>query len=657
MIEYIYFIKCPSCPECHDEHFYYFDEAKARAMNFLSHKPIITQVEADYNDFNECTNSCDLGTVWSWEDMMDDVPSDNELTTFSKSETFRDPDFFNCEFDDLDSVPDNYARPTETPVKLVAESYDGDYTLDFDDREQVQKDRVFAACEAGKEVTINIGSDYVGNPLEIRFSDGSVYSDSFLRVYKTGDDSYYLGLWHYSDDGDEAEGDDYNADCSFDEIWEMITSYIADRAVDIVAESSKPIPADMTVESLVEMTEENEDAVECKVCEELFEKAKCHKDTKRGWVCNECAKLNEFYKRDPFDHHDPDYDEDEAADALAGMIDGAKDAEYNRALDSLSESSKYKNSVEFHYDALTVTIATKVIPATLEDPEDYLEGEYTDEFDFEVETSTVEEVLWDFITEEDAADVPGGLEALENDDTWKAFLDAHFDELLEKYNDKFLEYFREDAEEAAREVFQERYVDGLEAAEDTRFDEACSKQPITESAVVSEMRDGSIEIYYSDLTATVFGPKRDVDDWDEEDVTGDFTYTVDRDEVATVIWENFITPADVTSVPGGLAALEDDQEWAKFLDSHFSILLDKYDYKIREWYRDEALEAFKEKCQQEYSEGPYNPFEESLAASKTFLEEFADAETHKANLNDCPECGSVSYDMKEQYCSNCGFGL
>lgn len=67
MVEYIYFVKCPNCE---DEHFDFFDEAKAYALGCLSKKPIITQVEVCRNDFGECTDSYDLGTKWSWEDMM-----------------------------------------------------------------------------------------------------------------------------------------------------------------------------------------------------------------------------------------------------------------------------------------------------------------------------------------------------------------------------------------------------------------------------------------------------------------------------------------------------------------------------------------------------------------------------------------------------------
>ena len=84
MIQYIYFVKCPNCE---DEPFDFFEEAKAYALGCLSAKPIITQVEVNRDDFGCCTDSCDLGTVWSWETMMSDVPDiTSDLLTFSKDD-------------------------------------------------------------------------------------------------------------------------------------------------------------------------------------------------------------------------------------------------------------------------------------------------------------------------------------------------------------------------------------------------------------------------------------------------------------------------------------------------------------------------------------------------------------------------------------------
>ena len=61
----------------------------------------------------------------------------------------------------------------------------------------------------------------------------------------------------------------------------------------------------------------------------------------------------------------------------------------------------------------------------------------------------VANTIWDvFITEEDVADVPGGLEALEDDEAWKKFLETHFDDLFEKYYDELLKYYKDAAQEA-----------------------------------------------------------------------------------------------------------------------------------------------------------------------------------------------------------------
>ncbi len=538
MIEYIYFVKCPNCE---DEHFYFFNDAKECAMSQLSKKPIITQTEVNRNDFGECIDSCDLGTVWSWEDMMNDVPADSEQTTFSKVDTVERDNCFDQEFDELDNS-------LEAPVER------------------------------------------------------------------------------------------------------------------------KPVPAGIAIESLVEEMEENEDTVECRVCEELHDKSNCHKDAKLGWVCEGCrepsAKLRTWICF--FDGRDVgtveaanEYEAkvkmmDEYPEYPYSLYDGCfwVAPEDDAESDTLTEASKYKDSIELHYDSLTTEITTRVIPATLEDPADYEEDEYTDEYDFEVDTDTIEEVLWnEFITEEDVADVPGGLEALEDEAAWKAFLDTHFEDLLEKYNDQLLEYFREDAEEAAREDFQTRYNN---EADDWYYEgfEAPSKEmseDISTSNTASSWSLQPVELEYLNLEVTVQGRKRDVDDWDEEETfVPYYLYKADPTSVAEVLWD-LMTDEDVAEVPGGFEALEDDAAFDEFMNRNFDNLVEKYMAALCDHFKEYA----REECEESHSFGESYTTKES----KTFLEEFDDAETHKANLTDCPECGTVSYDMKEQYCINCGLGL
>ena len=96
MVEYIYFVKCM---DCEDEPFDFFDKAKAFALSNMSKKPEIHQTEVIRNDFGECVDSTDYGKVWSWDEVMSDIPEDTD-TVFSKSETFGDID---TEFDNLDN--------------------------------------------------------------------------------------------------------------------------------------------------------------------------------------------------------------------------------------------------------------------------------------------------------------------------------------------------------------------------------------------------------------------------------------------------------------------------------------------------------------------------------------------------------------------------
>ena len=353
MIEYIYFVKCPNCE---DEHFYFFSDAKDCAMGRLSQKPIITQTEVNRNDFGECTDHCDLGTVWSWEDMMKDVPADSEQTTFSKVDTVECDNCFDHEFDELDNS-------LETVIH-------------------------------------------------------------------------------------------------------------------------KPVPAEMTVEQLVEEMEENEDDVECRRCEELFDKSECKYDKDyHGWLCWHCQQA---------------------------VLDHGGDLKIGTAPVDESYSSNPQDQVELEYPSLTVTL---------------------------------------------------------------------------------------------------------------------------------------------------YGPKRDVDDWDEVEHTTSHVFLVPKVEVATAIWENWITDEDAADVEGGLDTLEDDTAWEKFLETHFDDLFEKYHQQILDYFKDEAAEDFRERSQEEhdlerwannskiYDWDDSDVVEESVG-QKPFLEEFDDAETHKANLTDCPECGTVSYDMK-----------
>jgi hypothetical protein len=117
MVTYIYFVKCS---DCEDELFDFFDEAKDYAMGCLTKKPIITQTEVCRNDFGECTDSADLGTVWSWEDLMDEggyTDAEPTKSIFTKDDLKLMADGQDPEFDNLDnSVDCEIAEPETSEV-------------------------------------------------------------------------------------------------------------------------------------------------------------------------------------------------------------------------------------------------------------------------------------------------------------------------------------------------------------------------------------------------------------------------------------------------------------------------------------------------------------------------------------------------------------
>jgi hypothetical protein len=414
MLEYIYFVKCPNCE---DEHFFFFDEAKECAMSQLSKKPIITQVEVNRNDFGECTDSADLGTIWSWEDMMKDVPAAPEQTVFTKADTI------NCcddhEFNNLDNA--------------LTEDYNWVY-IDYD--KKITKEELYTELvNKNNVVVVNIGDQ---EAYDVRFEDHSRYSDSEFHINYTNG-KFTVSMWHNSDDGDNTDDRYYEFETeSFDELWDELTGYDTEH---LVENRRKPVPANMSIDDLVEAMEVNEDDVECKWCNELFDKSECRYEVDLGWLCDSCQQAIK------------------SRGETLTFREGPIDEDY---------SKDPRDLVELEYPELTVTLY-----GSKRDVDDWDEVEHTDSHVFLVPRVEVATAIWEnWITDEDVADVEGGLETLEDDKAWEDFLKTHFDTLFEKYNKEILEYFRDEAEEDFRERAQEEYsMDQWSASADRAFDE------------------------------------------------------------------------------------------------------------------------------------------------------------------------------------------
>lgn len=261
----------------------------------------------------------------------------------------------------------------------------------------------------------------------------------------------------------------------------------------------KPVPADMTIDDLVEAMEENEDEVECGLCDELYDKSQCRYELNLGWLCKDCQ---------------------------ADLI-------------SRGESPTFR------------------------------ENNY-----------------WDFLDEEVAA--------TEND------LKESFD-----------------------------YI------------------------------DGTVDLEYDKLKVYLQGSKRAADDWDELEDEVSYTYTVTKDDVATVLWEDLLEEADVKYIEGGFDALEDDEAWKAFLAERFDDLFEKYYTQLLKHFEDAAAEAY----ENEMSLERYKAMEregqlgESCAVKQSMLEELEESDAYRSRLTLCPECGTDSFDNETGICINCGFNV
>ena len=243
MVTYIYFVKCPNCE---DEHFDFFDEAKGYAMRRLGQKPIITQTEINRNDFGECTDHCDLGTVWSWEDV---VGKDFEAEPVEQ--VFTKDDLRHCDCDGkcgADCKCGKHVDPEfdedDSDFRFINEELLESRRISFNNKEDQQE--FFKLC---KETGMITAADL----------------DRFMKDHDADDGDLLDALRAYKDELDLADAVEVEESCE-----------------------RKPIPEGMTIEELVEEMEKNEDDVECTWCNELYDKSECRYEVDLGWLCSRC---------------------------------------------------------------------------------------------------------------------------------------------------------------------------------------------------------------------------------------------------------------------------------------------------------------------------------------------------------------------------------
>ena len=449
MIQYIYFVKCPNCE---DEHFDFFDEAKSFAMSCLSKKPIITQTEVDRNDFGECVDHCDLGTVWSWEDVMSDTENESEASVFTKDnlksyDPDNDPEFADDPIsflisDEIEAVA-GYEKVAEvivdSDVENKEEILDVIDHIKKEEEEHIKELEAFAGIKED-EAKDDEAEENSTEPLEETVTAGVSFRNSkdFAEFKALCDEIGILTMGDLKTFMREYDANDSN-------IIDKLKEYRKELGPNFnIKEARKPVPEGMTIEQLVETMEENEDDVECTWCNDLFPKDMCKKEVNLGWLCPRCAdgimsrgESLTFKENNYWDFLDEKFDIDFEDEASSDVLDATSDVVEDE--DFFNEDFDSNKKVDFEYDDLTITVYGK-----RRDADDWDEWEHTGSYTYRVPQSIVASDIWEnFITEEDASDVAGGLTTLEDDEEWEKFLEAHFDDLLEKYYDKLLEYYRE----------------------------------------------------------------------------------------------------------------------------------------------------------------------------------------------------------------------
>jgi hypothetical protein len=398
MTEYLYFVKWLDDNNIAEEVFEFFDEAKSFAMNILSQQPEIHQTEIIRNDFGECVDSNEIGKVWSWEELMDDIPENTET----------DGDFHIFTRGDFDKYADGY-DPCNDP--------------EFDD----------------SDIT-------------------------------------------------------FETDC------------VDPRLNNVQDNFRKPIPEGKTVKDLVEEMEENEDMVECKWCDELFDKSECRYEVNMGWLCPQCQaaiksrgetltfreSANKDYYGAPRElssyvddaiHHlffdlGKDYDEEEFNDDVIGVIERWYEDElcipyddlkrYENWCDAVScevarqltTNPKYKKLISEHSDSTSLTEAGKIEFSKYDnyEPGKYISlttsGNYDQDVDVVLSCEEIMEALIELVDDEyiqyqtDEADELRTVDALRKANKLEEFFADDFGTHIHNYKDEILEYYEEACSEA-----------------------------------------------------------------------------------------------------------------------------------------------------------------------------------------------------------------
>lgn len=630
MVTYIYFVKCPNCE---DEHFDFFDEAKEFALGCLSQKPIITQTEVCRNDFGECTDSTDLGTVWSWEDIMDEggyTDAEPTKSIFTKDDLKLMADGQDPEFDELDNSVD-YEPETSEVSPIVEDSIPRNPAVNAT---RVPKDSEYVIVlkhpNTGKYYVL--GRNY---KITVDVNKAMTYPDKF-----SAEDEI-----KYAEDAAEERGfsfvprDNDNPDSYFDDYPSVNFFVVTVAEAKKLVTERKPIPEGMTIEQLVEEMEENEDTVECTWCEDLFDKSECRYEVDLGWLCSRCemaiksrGETLTFREGNYWDFLDEDADtpknvtwgcywdgekigtveattEDEATykmqheypeypygmykhddcywvepeDKLTeALIDDNDNSGFAHINDALGWLAKHVNKIRDIYGK-GPHFVTKAFP-------DFVKSNETGKTDTSKYSAGAKYIYTTSIPVAIEAGVRG-LRELET--AVKSDVERFDDEVKPHFFKKAANDFLSDAIDKAFSSIELTYkIEKLDPfAVRSTFTGSPYEITFTLTVVLSNKLGKNDVNYKPQYKEDLNEPKETIDlEYDNIGYASHYIYSVDKDDVVMYLWDHLLTDEDAADVPGGLEALEDDALWEKFLDEHFDDLFKKYEEQILDHYYEDAKE-------------------------------------------------------------------
>ena len=434
MIEYLYFVKWLDNNNIAEEVFEFFDEAKSFAMNILSQQPEIHQTEIIRNDFGECIDSNEIGKVWSWEELMDDIPENTET----------DGDFHiftRCDFD------------------KYADGYDPDNDPEFDDRDiTFETDCVTS--------TLDELPDNFCNPIKSK-QDGLTESSANNKFIIVGEKEDYSKQF-YNMESSEWVSKSYDATLFDDRNSAIEVLYDLDKSdfytirvmikpvsvnEGISDNFRKPIPEGKTIKDLVEEMEENEDMVECKWCDELFDKSDCRYEVDMGWLCPQCIEAIKS-----------------RGEELTFRENVQEAAASKKATNNIYDV--FNDGISLYYDGLEATVCYDQRDADWWSEKEYV----SDEFEYEITFEDFADLVCDLDNADYNKFITQYPEALEDEnfhttsELWVKFVKDNAEELMAKHNEYIFEFYKDDARDAFEEWayndFNEHRYDGPDPDEE-----------------------------------------------------------------------------------------------------------------------------------------------------------------------------------------------